>query len=246
MRGSPAISAPLPRYPSTPEIEELDASALEDEHEQDDECGRTLERRVDAHPSVAPMALDAHPSVAPMAFDRPARPYLASRLSLTAKQRIRGARTIVLAAIGACALLFAGAAIVGARTSASSAPRHGETSVHRNVASTAPSEPTPTPVAVVATAVTPLDLPLATTAPPIHTPAPKAQPHKKRTPLITGTIRTFHYSVKRTVLVDGRSSGFAGTPITVSCGRHRVQVGTDPASDVVVPCNGAITIGTPG
>jgi cytoskeletal protein RodZ len=61
----------------------------------------------------------------------------------------------------------------------------------------------------------------------------------------TGTVRSYTAEAGKPITIDGTMAGVAPAPLTVSCGSHQIQVGTGKTKTINVPCNGAVTVGSP-
>jgi hypothetical protein len=88
--------------------------------------------------------------------------------------------------------------------------------------------------------------PAATTAQSQPKPSPvvvKTAPVTKATG--TGTLKTYSSAAGKAIFVDGKQAGVSPAPVSVSCGMHSIRVGEGKARNVNVPCNGTITVGTP-
>ncbi len=60
-----------------------------------------------------------------------------------------------------------------------------------------------------------------------------------------GTLQTFAVAKGQPIFVDGAQIGVGGTRVKTTCGNHQVSVGSGKPKIVSVPCDGAITVGSP-
>jgi serine/threonine-protein kinase len=69
------------------------------------------------------------------------------------------------------------------------------------------------------------------------------QPEPARETSTHGTVMTSTASPGRRIFIDGRTAGETPAPVVVSCGTHRVRIGSaGRTSTVEVPCGGEVLV----
>lgn len=256
-RSSSRVAIVPPEPPTQPNIAELDASDLVDGSRETPGVTSVAAEQILIEPGP-------YSSVAPAEIEL-------THEHLMAQRRPLGAMWIVAGAVAVCGVLglLAGAIALyrhegsSAATASRSEPIARTAPVAVKLGAPAKAITTPAPVAdektvavdalpqastagaakpaAVKTATAPAAKTEATPAEKTED-APVAKPSAK---VETGTIRTFSSAAGKEITVDGKSVGAAGAPIEIACGHRSIAVGDARARAYDVPCNGAITVGSP-
>jgi hypothetical protein len=171
-------------------------------------------KRLTSEASIAPVGLDLARGLT--AREEEINPTMQVRLP----RRRRRLGKVVVATVGACALILIAAAVA----------RVGR-------ASDEPSSPAK--MAATAPIATPNAARLATTSPgPLASPGPTAP----GSPSSTGTVRLDGHATAAHVWLDGKKLAPGSSSVLLSCGTHKIRIGHGRAHSIDVPCGGEVGV----
>ena len=168
--------------------------------------------------SIAPVGLDlAH---APKRGAEELNPTMQIRLPVR-RRRLGG---IVAAAVGACAVILIAAALM----------QHERAEA---LAATTPPAPS-----IASSATSPTPSVSAAQSPSTPATAPVAASPAAPDPSSVGTLRLQGRAAMSRTWLDGKKLTSGTTSVALSCGTHKIKIGTNRAHSIDVPCAGEVVI----